>query len=168
VSTPTGAGSSGAGPGGPPVSDDLTEAVLTASRVLVAVAARSLAVTEEQVTLPQYRVLVVIASRGPQRLGDLAEVLAINPSSATRVCDRLVAKQLVKRQRAASDRREIRLILSPAGRALVDEVTRQRRDDIAALLAAIADGDRAPLVAGLRALATAAGEVPDPDWALGF
>lgn len=154
--------------GGPPVPDDLTEALLTASRVLVALAARSLAVTEEQVTLPQYRVLVVIASRGPQRLADLAEALAINPSSATRVCDRLVAKQLVKRQRADTDRREIRLILSPTGRALVDEVTRRRRDDIAAVLAAIDDRDRAPLLAGLRALAAAAGEVPDPDWALGF
>ena len=147
---------------------DLTEAVLTASRVLVAVAARSLAVTEEQVTLPQYRVLVVIASRGPQRLGDLADALAINPSSATRVCDRLVAKRLVKRQRADSDRREVRLVLSPTGRALVDEVTKRRREDIAELVDAIDDDHRGPLVAGLRALAEAAGEVPDPDWALDF
>ena len=40
--------------------------MLTASRVLVAIAARSLADVGEEVTLTQYRSLVVLASRGPQ------------------------------------------------------------------------------------------------------
>ena len=62
---------------------------MTASRVLVAIAARSLAAAGE-VTLPQYRALVVLASRGPQRAVDLAGVLGVNPSSATRLVDRLV------------------------------------------------------------------------------
>ena len=62
---------------------DLTEAVLTASRVLVAVAARSLAEHEGEVSLQQYRGLVVLASRGPQRPVDLAEALGVDPSTAT-------------------------------------------------------------------------------------
>jgi hypothetical protein len=40
--------------------------------VLVAVAARTLAALNVEVTLPQYRVLVALASRGPQRTVDLA------------------------------------------------------------------------------------------------
>ena len=44
----------------------MVDAVLTASRVLVAIAARSLADAGEEVTLTQYRSLVVLASRGPQ------------------------------------------------------------------------------------------------------
>lgn len=148
--------------------DSVTDAVLTASRVLVSVAARSLAATEEQVSLAQYRVLVVLASRGPQRLADLAEALAVQPSTATRVSDRLVAKRLIRRHRASADRREVRLGLTPAGKEMVDEVTARRRSEIARLLSALDDGERQSLVGALRALAEAAGEVPDPDWALGW
>jgi DNA-binding Lrp family transcriptional regulator len=75
--------------------DLVTDAVLTASRALVGVAARSLAVVDPEVTLPQYRALVVLASRGPRLVGELAEALVIHPSTATRLCDRLVAKKLV-------------------------------------------------------------------------
>src|SRR5579884_3822731 len=148
--------------------DQVTEAVLTASRVLVAVAARSLAGAEDQVSLAQYRVLVVLASRGPQRLADLADALGVNPSTATRVCDRLVARRLIRRQRAQGDRREIRVALTESGLALVAEVTERRRSEIHRLVAAVPPSARPRVVPGLRALAEAAGEVPDPDWALGW
>ena len=46
--------------------DELVDTVLAASRALVAVAARSLAAAGDDVTLPQYRALVVLAARGPQ------------------------------------------------------------------------------------------------------
>ena len=46
----------------------MVDAVLTASRVLVAIAARSLADAGEEVTLTQYRSLVILASRGPQSI----------------------------------------------------------------------------------------------------
>ena len=146
----------------------MTEAVLTASRVLVAVAARSLVAAEDHVSLAQYRVLVVLAARGPQRLAALAEALGVNPSTATRVCDRLVTRRLIHRHRAHGDRREIRVGLSQAGRRLVEEVSRRRRQEIHRLVAAIPTPTRAEVVAALRALADAAGEVPDPDWALGW
>ncbi len=45
--------------------DELVDAVLGASRALVAVAARSLVNVAEDVTLAQYRVLVELAARGP-------------------------------------------------------------------------------------------------------
>lgn len=160
------------GPGATKVADadldEVTEAVLTASRVLVAVAARSLVAAEEQVTLAQYRVLVVLASRGAQRLADLAEALGVSPSTATRVCDRLVTKRLIRRHRAHGDRREIRVALSEHGRKLVEEVTLRRRGEIHRLVASVPAAARAKVVSGLRALADAAGEVPDPDWALGW
>jgi hypothetical protein len=67
--------------------DALVDAVLGASRALVAVAARSLATVAEDVTLAQYRALIELASRGPQRLADLATALGVEPSTATRMCD---------------------------------------------------------------------------------
>ena len=75
--------------------DSMVDAVLTASRVLVAIAARSLADAGEQVTLTQYRALVVLASRGPQSMAALAEAVAVTPPTASRLCERLVRKGLV-------------------------------------------------------------------------
>ena len=74
--------------------DSVVDAVLSASRVLVAVAARSLADVGEEVTLTQYRTLVVLASRGPQNLAGLADAVGVTPATATRMCDRLVRKDL--------------------------------------------------------------------------
>ena len=51
------------------------DAVMRATRVLVSVVARSLAEVEDVVTLPQFRVLVMIASDGPQNLGSVAAAL---------------------------------------------------------------------------------------------
>jgi DNA-binding MarR family transcriptional regulator len=148
--------------------DDLVDAVLGASRALVAVAARSLADLAEDVTLAQYRALVELAARGPQRPADLASALGVDPSTATRMCDRLVRKQLVQRRRISADRRGVRISLTPAGRALVEEVTRRRRVEIAQILRRMPRADRASALRALRVFADAAGEVPEQDWSLGW
>ena len=72
--------------------DAMVDAVLTASRVLVAVAARSLADAGEEVTLTQYRSLVVLASRGPQSVAALAEAVAVTPPTASRLPSASCAK----------------------------------------------------------------------------
>ncbi len=153
---------------GLPRGPEVVEAVLGASRVLVAVAARSLAEVAEEVTLPQYRALVVLAAKGPQRSVSLAEALGVTPPTATRMCDRLVRKGLVRRRGARDDRREVRVSLTPAGQELVQEVTRRRRAEIEAMLAKIAPGDQAAMVELFGALARAAGEPPERDWSLGW
>jgi len=146
----------------------VVDAVLGASRVLVAVAARSLGGIGEDVTLTQYRTLVVLASRGPQTVAALAEAVDVAPPTATRMSDRLVRKGLVVRRHDTTDRRLVRLTLSPAGRRLVDTVTGRRRAEIAALLAGIPAAQQAALVDALQQLAEAAGEVPEQDWSAGW
>jgi DNA-binding MarR family transcriptional regulator len=144
------------------------DAVLGASRALVAVAARSLAGVAEDVTLPQYRFLVVLASRGPQRLADLATALGVDRSTATRMCDRLVRKRLVTRRRTREDRRAVRVSLTATGAELVAEVSRRRRGEIATIVARMPASHRDRVVRALRAFADAAGEVPEQDWSLGW
>ena len=143
---------------------ELAEAVLTASRVLVGVAARSLAESEEEVSIPQYRALVVLAGRGPQRPVDLADALGIDPSTATRLCDRLVRKRLISRRRRGPDRREVRLELTTHGAALLDDVTARRRREIERILKAVPAGERRGIVAAFAGFAAAAGEIPDAQW----
>jgi DNA-binding MarR family transcriptional regulator len=148
--------------------DAIVDAVLTASRVLVAVAARSLGDFAEEVTLTQYRTLVVLASRGPQSLVELADAVAVTPPTATRMCDRLIKKGLIMRRNDTSDRRLIRLTLAERGRDLVDEVTRRRRKEIVELVRAVPEDQRVAMVDALRRLAAAAGEVPEQDWSAGW
>jgi DNA-binding MarR family transcriptional regulator len=152
----------------PPSVDAVTDALLTASRALVAVAARSLDAIDEEVTLPQYRALVVLAAHGTQHVGELAAALGIQPSTATRLCDRLVARKLVRRAVSRSNRRETEIALTATGRKLVDRVTALRRRELARIVARIPGPARAATVEALNAFADAAGEVPDQAWSLGW
>lgn len=154
-------------PGGPDL-NEITETVLTTSRVFVALAARSLAVLDAEVTLPQYRLLIVLAAHGPQGLGSLAASLAVNASTATRMCDRLIRKGLVRRRVSSHDRREVRLALTKVGRQLVYETTARRRVELGRLLEVIPADKQRALVAALSLLNAAAGEVPDQDWSSGW
>ena len=146
----------------------MVDAVLSASRVLVAVAARSLADVAEEVTLTQYRTLVVLASRGPQNLAGLAEAVGVTPATATRMCDRLVRKDLIRRRTERDDRRQLRVALTVKGRSLVDAVTVRRRQEIGRIMSEIPVEQQAVLVQALGRLASAAGEVPEQDWTTGW
>ncbi len=136
-------------------------ALLTASRVLVGVSARSLSEVESAVTVTQFRTLVVLDSHGEINLSGLAEKLGVNASTALRMVDRLSAAGLVTRRDNPETRREVLLGLSPAGRRVVRRVTRRRRAELAQVVAAMPAARRAELLAALRAFAEAAGE-PEP------
>jgi DNA-binding MarR family transcriptional regulator len=151
-----------------PAGDALVDAVLGASRALVAVAARSLTSVAEDVSLAKYRFLVVLASRGPERLADLATALGVDRSSATRMCDRLVGKRLVTRRQSREDRRAVRVSLTRTGGELVSEVSRRRRAEIATIVQRIPAPQRESVLIALRAFADAAGEVPEQEWSLGW
>jgi DNA-binding MarR family transcriptional regulator len=142
----------------------VTDAVLTASRALVAVAARSLAEHEADVSIQQYRTLVVLASRGAQRPVDLASALGVDPSTITRLCDRLVRRGLISRLRASADRREVRLALTDAGTALVASVTTRRRAEIRRIVGRLSADRQQELIEALASFNTAAGELSDSEW----
>ncbi len=147
---------------------DAVDALLAASRAMVGLAARSIADAGADVTLPQYRALVVLASRGPQKAADIAAELGVAPSTGTRMCDRLLRKGLIRRDRSSTDRRVVRLVLTAPGRELVDHVMRHRRRALAVIVASTSDVWHPSVAPALRAFAAAAGEVPEQDWWLGW
>ena len=138
--------------------DELVTAVLTASRVLVAVSASSLAEIEETVTLTQFRTLVVLESRGETNLNGLAEALGVNASTAMRMIDKLLAAGLVTRHDNPANRREVVLDLSADGAELVARVTDRRRAEIARIVRKMPASMRTGLVDALTAFADAADE----------
>lgn len=144
--------------------DPLIDAAMAASRALLAISTRSLGALEEEITPAQHRALVVLQSRGPQTSQALADDLGVVPSTATRMCDRLVAKGLVDRTVPEDDRRVVRLEVSRAGTQLVARVTAARRAELREALERMVPADRRAFVRSLRAFAEAAGEVPDDAW----
>lgn len=145
------------------------DAVMVATRVLVAVSAQSVASVEDQITLPQLRVLVMVASRGTQNVTSVAQALGVHASNATRTCDKLVEAGLIRRSEDPADRRHLLLQLTQAGLELVHTVTEHRRAAIEIILARMPAHGRRDLVPALRAFAEAAGEIsPSRAWALGW
>jgi len=146
--------------------DELVSALLTASRALVGVSARSLGKVEDAVTITQFRTLVVLEGHGGTRLNQLAERLGVTPSTALRMVDRLIAARLVTREENKADRREVLIGLTHEGARLVREVTERRRAEIATIVAAMPQEGRREVVAALNAFAQAAGEAaPSADTA---
>jgi DNA-binding MarR family transcriptional regulator len=153
---------------GVPDDNEVIEAIIHASRAMVGIAIRSLTESGEVVTLPQYRTLVVLSDGGARRLADLADALGVSPSTATRMCDRLVRKGLISRTRDELDRREVNLEVTAAGRTTVMDVINRRRSDVCALLTSIPLGTRRELVDSLRLLSEATGDSPELHWMPGW
>jgi DNA-binding MarR family transcriptional regulator len=117
-----------------------------------------LAHVEDAVTITQFRTLVVLEGHGDTRLNQLAERLAVTPSTALRMVDRLITAHLVTREENKADRREVLIALTHEGARLVREVTLRRRAEIATIVAAMPQEGREDVVAALNAFAQAAGE----------
>lgn len=135
---------------------EVVDAVLAASRVFVAVASNALAGLSPEVTLPQFRALVLLEGHGAMTVAELASALGVAPSTASRMCDRLVAKKLVRRALDRGNRRRVRLTLNAAGRELIATSTKQRKQQIARLIRTIPPAERARLAAALGMLVAAA------------
>lgn len=148
--------------------DELVELILAASDVLIAVAARSLTAAGDEVTPPQYRALVVLATSGPKSTLDLAAALAVSPFTAARLRDRLIGKGLVRRHRRLGDRRRPWIALTPAGRELVAAVSARHHAELAQLLAALSAQDRQQVIAAFSAFTAAADRNPLPGAAPGW
>jgi DNA-binding MarR family transcriptional regulator len=67
-------------------------------------------------SLSQYALLQALASREAARVQELASEAGVTPSTATRILDALERRRIVRRARAADDRRGVTVTLTAAGR----------------------------------------------------
>lgn len=136
--------------------DAITDALLTASRLLMAISARSIALVDETITIPQFRTLVLLSNEGPVNLATLAGLLDVQPSTTGRMVDRLVGAGLIDRRPHPTSRRELVAELTVRGRNVVQTVTANRREELASVVAKMPARERRGLVRALVAF-TAAG-----------
>lgn len=81
-----------------------------------------------ELSLVQWRVLVIASQAERLRIGELAAHLGTSIPSASRLVRRIEARRLVTANRADDDRRATIVALTPAGRDVVDAVIRRRRE----------------------------------------
>ena len=128
---------------------------------LVAVLERARLAQNPAVPPAQLRVLTIVAGNRHTNMSRLAETLGVVPSSASRLCDRLEATGLLRRVADPRDRREVRLLLTPASRRLLDDLREHRQAALAEVLDRMSPEAQQDLVRALQAFETAAAGFPD-------
>ena len=78
-------------------------------------------------TMTQLGVLFLLRQEAGEPAGLLAERLRVTPSTLTRIVDRLVRLNLVRRQEDSDDRRLVRHYLTPEGARSLEEMERTAR-----------------------------------------
>ena len=74
-----------------------------------------------EVTMTQLRVMFLIREFCEPSTGELAEQLHVRPATLTGLADRLESRELIRRWPDPSDRRVVRVGLTAAGTALLEE-----------------------------------------------
>ena len=134
------------------------EIMQDATRVLAGVALRSLGAIDHVVTLPQFRMLAVLADLGQARSGQVARALGLDASTVTRLADRLIAAGHVTRGGEPGHRGVVTLELTGTGRKLVSEAAAWRAQELARILNQLTPAERSQVTAALALLVGAAGE----------
>jgi len=81
----------------------------------------------------QYQLLLALKGLTPNvrsRIGELAEQLQIQHHSAVELVDRLEVSGLVRRRRGTHDRREVLVVLRPAGEKVLRELVLHHRAEL--------------------------------------
>lgn len=147
-----------AGEGVPGLAPGTAEMLQAATRMLAGVALRSLDVLDAAVTLPQFRMLAVLADLGAVPSGQAARTLGLDRSTVTRLADRMVAAGYVTRGTDPRHRGVVILELTASGRGLVAAADAWRRQELARIMARLGPEERAAVTAALGLLVSAAGD----------
>ena len=85
-------------------------------------------------TMPQLKSLIFVTKRNGATSGQIANSLGVGLSTITGVVDRLTEQGMVTRHEDPRDRRVTRVVPSPRGRELVEELLQFRNETISAIV----------------------------------
>ncbi|BAL91639.1 putative MarR-family transcriptional regulator [Actinoplanes missouriensis 431] len=136
--------------------NELAAAIESSVEALTAVLDRARLAQTPMVPPAQLRVLTIVAGTRHTNMSRLAEALDVVPSSASRLCDRLEATGLLRRVADPRDRREVRLLLTPAARRLLADLRDRRRQALGEVLDRMPPAARADLLKALQSFGEAA------------
>jgi DNA-binding MarR family transcriptional regulator len=106
-------------------------------------------------TQAEFRCLRLFGTDEVMNNKSIAERMKLSPSRLTRIIDGLVAKEYVIREIDSSDRRNMKVSLSPRGKALVNQLNKAYVDIHREILQDIDESQHAPLITALMHLLAA-------------
>ncbi len=96
-----------------------------------------------QVTLPQLLILGFLDTEGPQKMKTLAEFMKVSTAAMTGTVQRLVLQGYVQRDYDKSDRRIIKIEITPKGVGLLKRINEKRVQVVNKVFGQISEDDRA-------------------------
>ena len=138
--------------------DTTADLLLIASRLLVAISARSIARVDETMTIPQLRALLVVAAAGRMTVENLSGVLGGERSATGRVAERLAAAGLLALRPHEKSRRELLVVVTPRGAKAVEDLAAFGRQELGGVVRRMAPAEQGALLGALTAFAAAVGD----------
>lgn len=103
------------------IQDVLGSVHIFASGVSDFVQEQLLAITGEQLTFSQLKLLKLIAQTEAYNISQVAAFMGVSNAAASKAVDRLVRRDLLRRRESEDDRRAVQLSLTEEGRRLLEE-----------------------------------------------
>jgi DNA-binding MarR family transcriptional regulator len=128
------------------------------TRAMVGLTMRSVDVLGGEVSLPQFRLLLVLSGLGRVASSRLATEMGIGASSVTRLADKLEAAGLLTRGADPRSRSVVTLEATAAGVQLVARVVVRRQELLEEVLGQMTAGERAEVARVARRFADLAGD----------
>jgi DNA-binding MarR family transcriptional regulator len=107
------------------------------------------------ISVPQYRLLALMGRMGSATLSALSEHLGASLPTTSRMVTALVPKGLIARREDPKDRRQVTLVLTPAGRALVKRARAVVVNLVAGRVASLSPAEQEMIVRAMELVQTA-------------
>jgi MarR family 2-MHQ and catechol resistance regulon transcriptional repressor len=90
-------------------------------------------------TTTQFAVLAALLHKGSLTQREVSRIVQTSAGNMTDLVDKLQARGLILRAHQRTDRRAVQVDLTPAGRALIDDLFPQHASDVAAAMGGLND-----------------------------
>lgn len=110
------------------------------------------ALTSGQITISQFLALSLMNNKGQVKMKDIAKDFNISLPAATGIVQRLFNLELVKRVDDKADRRVIRIVVTPKGKKIVEQISAKRKELIGSIFGKLSEKERENYLQILRKL----------------
>ena len=108
------------------------------------------ALTSGRISFPQMVVVEILRLKRECRMSDIATTLQVTKSAVTGMTDRLIKENIIKRKRLDSDRRVVKIALTPKGLKLAAQISDCKRKSIEKMFSGVTEKERKEYLRILR------------------
>ncbi|WP_336776144.1 MarR family winged helix-turn-helix transcriptional regulator [Paenibacillus sp. MMO-58] len=89
----------------------------------------------------QFKLLFTLHTSGSLKVSELADILGLTSGAITGIADKLVAEDLISRERAKDDRRVVYIELTAKGKDVVDDILESQKETFSSFFNVLPEED---------------------------